>query len=257
MEGNYDGLYQVSTGQLDPNINSDFDLVSLTQNRNGPLPLVALPANMGSRGRREATLIADDAMIDAGYRATRILEARLAHLRRPEPTDAELMAARTPSERTPVITAIRVENDSKVGDDVIRYYIRQQIGEPLDLGRLQTDMGTLYGLDYFEQVQYRVVHKGADNTLVISARGRRTGNSRQAIGNSSCSWPATRRGTVAIKSLCATSRAAAVICAITLLVAAMLASPPACSGNTHCAVSARGDVASLTNAAVIAPPSRK
>jgi hypothetical protein len=28
-------------------------------------------------------------------------------------------------------------------------------------------MGTLYGLDYFDQVQYRVVHKGDDNTLVI------------------------------------------------------------------------------------------
>ena len=55
----------------------------------------------------------------------------------------------------------------------------------------------------------------------------------------------------------ATSRAAAVICAMTLLVAAMLASPPACSGNTHCAVSASGEVASLTNADVIAPPSRK
>ena len=121
-------------------------------------------------------------MIDAGYRATRILQARLAPLRPPEAPDAELMAARTPSERTPVITAIRVENDSKVGDDVIRYYVRQQIGEPLDLGRLQTDMGTLYGLDYFEQVQYRVVHKGPDHTLVISARGRRTGTDYLRLG---------------------------------------------------------------------------
>jgi NTE family protein len=46
---------------------------------------------------------------------------------------------------------------------VIRYYIRQPIGEPLQLDRLQTDMGTLYGLDYFDQVQYRVVHKGDAN----------------------------------------------------------------------------------------------
>ncbi|SFP78090.1 NTE family protein [Pseudomonas sp. NFPP07] len=121
-------------------------------------------------------------MIDAGYRATRILDARLAPLRRAEPMDAELSAARTPSQRTPIITAIRVENDSKVSDDVIRYYIRQHIGEPLDLGRLQTDMGTLYGLDYFEQVQYRVVHKGNDHTLVIHARGKRSGTDYLRLG---------------------------------------------------------------------------
>lgn len=121
-------------------------------------------------------------MIDAGYRATRILDPRLAPLRRAEPMDAELSAARTPSQRTPIITAIRVENDSKVSDDVIRYYIRQHIGEPLDLGRLQTDMGTLYGLDYFEQVQYRVVHKGNDHTLVINARGKRSGTDYLRLG---------------------------------------------------------------------------
>ncbi|MCB2254697.1 patatin-like phospholipase family protein [Pseudomonas chlororaphis] len=121
-------------------------------------------------------------MIDAGYRATRILDARLAQLRPAEPLDAELSAARAPGQRTPVITAIRVENDSKVSDDVIRYYIRQHIGEPLDLGRLQTDMGTLYGLDYFEQVQYRVVHKGEEHTLVINARGKRSGTDYLRLG---------------------------------------------------------------------------
>ncbi|CAI8846698.1 NTE family protein [Pseudomonas chlororaphis] len=121
-------------------------------------------------------------MIDAGYRATRILDARLASLRPVEPMNAELSAARAPGQRTPIITAIRVENDSKVSDDVIRYYIRQPIGEPLNLGRLQTDMGTLYGLDYFEQVQYRVVHKGNEHTLVINARGKRSGTDYLRLG---------------------------------------------------------------------------
>lgn len=120
-------------------------------------------------------------MIDAGYRATRALDPRLAALRQPE-GDANLAVARSPRQRTPVITAIRVENDSKVSDDVIRYYIRQPIGEPLELDRLQTDMGTLYGLDYFDQVQYRVVHKGDDNTLVINARGRRGGTDYLRLG---------------------------------------------------------------------------
>lgn len=120
-------------------------------------------------------------MIDAGYRATRALDPRLAALRQAE-GDASLAVARSPGQRTPVITAIKVENDSKVSDDVIRYYIRQPIGEPLQLDRLQTDMGTLYGLDYFDQVQYRVVHKGDANTLVIKARGRRGGTDYLRLG---------------------------------------------------------------------------
>lgn len=120
-------------------------------------------------------------MIEAGYRATRALDARLATLRQAE-GDAQLAIARSPRQRTPVITAIKVENDSKVSDDVIRYYVRQPIGEPLELERLQTDMGTLYGLDYFDGVQYRVVHKGDDNTLVIKASGKRGGTDYLRLG---------------------------------------------------------------------------
>lgn len=38
LRGNYEGLFRADTGQLDPNINSDFDLPSLLANRTGPLP---------------------------------------------------------------------------------------------------------------------------------------------------------------------------------------------------------------------------
>lgn len=38
LRGNYAGLFRPETGQLDPNINSDFDLQSLLANRTGPLP---------------------------------------------------------------------------------------------------------------------------------------------------------------------------------------------------------------------------
>ena len=119
-------------------------------------------------------------IISAGYRATQALAPRLADLR--HPADVQLDIARTAEERTPVITQIKIENDSKIDDAVIRYYIRQPVGEPLDLGRLQRDMGTLYGLDYFDQVQYRVVHKGKERTLVISARAKRSGTDFLRLG---------------------------------------------------------------------------
>ncbi|MCB9736237.1 MAG: TonB-dependent receptor [Deltaproteobacteria bacterium] len=38
LKGNYAGLFRPETGQLDPNINSDFDLESLTVNKEGYLP---------------------------------------------------------------------------------------------------------------------------------------------------------------------------------------------------------------------------
>lgn len=38
LRGNYSGLFRPENGQLDPNINSDFDLISLLDNKMGPLP---------------------------------------------------------------------------------------------------------------------------------------------------------------------------------------------------------------------------
>src|SRR5690606_33480187 len=38
LRGNIAGVFRPETGQLDPNINSDFDLISLLDNRFGPLP---------------------------------------------------------------------------------------------------------------------------------------------------------------------------------------------------------------------------
>ncbi|BAU75651.1 patatin-like phospholipase family protein [Metapseudomonas furukawaii] len=122
-------------------------------------------------------------MIDAGYRATQILAARLADLR-PDAGggDARLADARLPSERTPIIRSILIENDSKIGDATIRRYIRQPLGQRLDLERLQSDMSTLYGLDYFEQVQYRVVKRKDGDALVINARGKRAGTDYLRLG---------------------------------------------------------------------------
>jgi len=38
LRGNYSGLFRADTGQLSPNLTRDFDLLSLTINRDGPLP---------------------------------------------------------------------------------------------------------------------------------------------------------------------------------------------------------------------------
>lgn len=152
--------------------NSEVQLATLT-----PEDILIQPA-LSSIGATDFGRSQD--IINAGYRATQALAPRLANWR--HPADVQLDIARTPEERTPVITAVKIENDSKIDDALIRYYIRQPVGEPLDLGRLQRDMGTLYGLDYFDQVQYRVVHKGKERTLVISARAKRSGTDYLRLG---------------------------------------------------------------------------
>lgn len=121
-------------------------------------------------------------LIDAGYRATRALAGRLAELRPASASEPALSLARSPGQRTPIITAIRIENDSKVSDAVIRRHISQNLGEPLNLRHLQRDMGTLYGLDYFDRVHYRVVRQPLGNVLVISARGKRSGTDFLRLG---------------------------------------------------------------------------
>src|SRR5690554_904160 len=90
-------------------------------------------------------------MMDAGYRAAYALQPRLIEIAQSLPSQSRLASNRKQRKKPPTITEVRVENTSKVGDEVVRYYIRQSVGEPLDVEKLQKDMGTLYGLEYFDR----------------------------------------------------------------------------------------------------------
>ncbi|MEN8199439.1 MAG: patatin, partial [Thermodesulfobacteriota bacterium] len=67
---------------------------------------------------------------------------------------------------------IRIENRSRVADDVIRDRITQQSGEPLDIDRLETDISHIYGLDLFSSVRYEIVEENGAEGLVVSAAGK-------------------------------------------------------------------------------------
>jgi NTE family protein len=85
-------------------------------------------------------------------------------------------------ERQPIIHAIRIKNTGKVADEVVRSMIRQQLNEPLNLVRLETDMGTIYGTDYFSRVNYEISHGEKINTLVVRTSGRETGTDYLRLG---------------------------------------------------------------------------
>ncbi|NLY58372.1 MAG: BamA/TamA family outer membrane protein [Gammaproteobacteria bacterium] len=90
--------------------------------------------------------------------------------------------ARHRPQRQPIIHEIRVINSGKVADAVVRSMVRQQLGEPLNTDHLAKDMGTIYGTDYFSQVNYEILHEGEQNTLLIRTHGRQTGTDFLRLG---------------------------------------------------------------------------
>ena len=121
-------------------------------------------------------------MIDTGYRATQSLQWRLADVAQPLPEQKKIASNTKKMKKAPLITSIKVRNTSKVGDEVIRYYIRQPLNEPLDIEKLQKDMRTLYGLEYFERVEYRLQPQKGGNALIIRATDKRSGTDYLRLG---------------------------------------------------------------------------
>jgi NTE family protein len=75
-----------------------------------------------------------------------------------------------------------VENSGIVADEIVRNMIRQPIGEPLNLERLETDMGTIYGTDYFARVNYEIEYEDDRNILLVRTTGRLTGTDYLRFG---------------------------------------------------------------------------
>lgn len=87
---------------------------------------------------------------------------------RPELPDNKDLAI-TPQIAAPVISYIRVENDSKIENEMLQNMLHQQIGQPLDVPTLEKDIGRIYGLETFDSVQYELEEKGSETGLVLKA----------------------------------------------------------------------------------------
>ena len=119
--------------------------------------------------------------IDAGAQSLSEAQGVLAFVA-PPGSDAGGNLASSRPQRQAIIHAVEVDNSGKVADEVVLSMIRQEVGEPLNLARLQTDMGTIYGTDYFSRVTYEVVHDQGHNTLLVHTAGRRTGTDYLRLG---------------------------------------------------------------------------
>lgn len=70
----------------------------------------------------------------------------------------------------PDIEFVRTENRSRLGDAVIAERISAEAGKPLDVDRIEQDIGRVYGLENFSSVRYDVVTEGGASGLVVSAQ---------------------------------------------------------------------------------------
>jgi NTE family protein len=74
-----------------------------------------------------------------------------------------------------VVNDIEIRQEGILSNAVIAPFIRQKIGEPVNPVELQTDLARIYGLGYFEFVDYHVEKSTGGNTLVIEAPHRSWG----------------------------------------------------------------------------------
>jgi NTE family protein len=109
-----------------------------------------------------------------GQAAAQEKREALAALSLSESDYARQLAARAPrpSGEMPVIGFIRIENQSKLDDQVLIQRISIQEGEPLDTTELETNLATIFGLGLFESVNYTLVEEDGETGVVIQARER-------------------------------------------------------------------------------------
>jgi NTE family protein len=116
------------------------------------------------------------ATIAQGEAAARALESRLAALRvSPEGYRSYLARRATRQPERPLIEFVRVDQDSKRYERTILAEMKPLIGKPLDLDAVGTRITELYGLGYFETLDYTVVQQGegADQQYGLEIRARR------------------------------------------------------------------------------------
>ena len=73
------------------------------------------------------------------------------------------------------IDFIEIDNESGLSDDVLRSRLTIRPGDPFNAGALKRDVGRIYGLDAFQQVDYETVNRGDQKGIRITATAKEWG----------------------------------------------------------------------------------
>jgi NTE family protein len=125
---------------------------------------VLITPDLGDVTSAQFTRAAD--AIAAGERAAAAFAQRLSALSAP----AVAGPVRTPQPHRvapPVIEWVRIDNQSRLGDDVIAALLPVSIGQPLDREALEAKIGELYGMELFQSIRYEVMAEAGRTGLLV------------------------------------------------------------------------------------------
>jgi len=115
--------------------------------------------------------------VEFGVEAARAMAEELSRLAVPAARFAEFRERRDAVPRTPpVIDTVRFDNQSKLGTKVIQHKIEVPTGEPLDVARLEHQLGVLYGEGIFDSVTFSLEEVEGRNELVIHTLPKEQGS---------------------------------------------------------------------------------
>jgi NTE family protein len=115
-------------------------------------------------------------VIPIGEKAAGEKRARLAKLGVSDQAfQRHLVARESRAGGTPIVEFVRLENESKLSDDVIEARLHTRVGEPLDTAALDRDIGDIYGLGNFESVRYEIVKEDGKTGVLVKAKEKSWG----------------------------------------------------------------------------------
>ncbi len=104
-----------------------------------------------------------------GVTATELLSDRLKPLSIHHKDSDQPVAGGTNSDaQSPVISSIRIDNNTILDDAFIRARLTQEVGTTLDFDQLEKDIAVIYGLGNFESVTYDIEHVPEGKELVLN-----------------------------------------------------------------------------------------
>jgi len=159
------------TGQLTSimtRTNAELQIASLTEHD------ILIVPDLGEIGSADFGRAAE--AIETGRVAAETKRAELARLSVASSEFQTLVAERSDPPAAPEsVEFVRIVNNSRIADEMIRERIRQPVGEPLDVPRLEKDIGRLYGLELFQTVHYDLVEEEGRSGIEITANERSWG----------------------------------------------------------------------------------
>jgi len=107
-------------------------------------------------------------------------EAQLADIRKLSLPNSQYQAYQAslqrPGRERRIIDRIELENNSRLSDAyIMSRVVDTEVGKPLDVDALETDLGKIYGLELFQNVRYNLSEDGGETVLNIRADERAWG----------------------------------------------------------------------------------